>query len=183
MENEYWLERWKKKEIGFHQESFNEYLLQYGEVLLKNSKNVFIPLCGKTKDILWFYQYHYHILGVEISEIACKEFFEENSISYSIQQKGYFKIFSSFDKKIYIINGDFFSLTEDFINSFFLIDSIYDRASLVAFPYTKRKDYVKKIYELFHKIKIKYVLICLEFEPLEKNINRTSLFCKRNRNS
>ncbi len=33
MDKDFWLERWERKEIGFHQNEINPYLLQYWQEL------------------------------------------------------------------------------------------------------------------------------------------------------
>lgn len=165
---EFWLNRWINKEIGFHQENYNPFLNKYGGHYFKNSKKVFIPLCGKTKDILWFLERNIEVIGIEISEIACKEFFLENQIPYSTFKENEFILYQSNEKSITLIQGDFFSLTKEFIQKLKgEIDSIYDRASLIALPKKMRKIYVEHIDKLFYKIQI-YFLITMEYELEEK---------------
>jgi thiopurine S-methyltransferase len=54
MEKEFWLERWERQEIGFHQNEVNPHLLQHWQELnLEGNKGVFVPLCGKSLDLLW----------------------------------------------------------------------------------------------------------------------------------
>ena len=48
MKKEFWLERWERGEIGFHQDEINPYLLQYwGELPDSHGGEVFVPLCGR----------------------------------------------------------------------------------------------------------------------------------------
>ena len=58
MEIEFWKERWDKGEIGFHQEHINPYLgYFYGEKgpahEARSKLRVFVPLCGKSRDLWW----------------------------------------------------------------------------------------------------------------------------------
>ena len=54
MKKDFWLERWKQKEIGFHQDEINPYLIQYWQELHPaQGSEVFVPLCGKSRDMLW----------------------------------------------------------------------------------------------------------------------------------
>ena len=81
MEIDYWLERWRQKEIGFHQSDINPYLCQYWKELdLSKGSKVFVPLCGKSQDILWLYEQGHNVLGVELSELAVEDFFKENKL-------------------------------------------------------------------------------------------------------
>ena len=61
MEIDFWLERWKNNETGFHQPVINPYLAYfYGEkgatAEQREKLKVFVPLCGKSKDMLWLSQ-------------------------------------------------------------------------------------------------------------------------------
>ena len=58
MELDFWLERWNNNQIGFHQPQVNPYLIYfYGEKgpspEQREKLKVFVPLCGKSKDLLW----------------------------------------------------------------------------------------------------------------------------------
>lgn len=79
MKKEFWLERWERQEIGFHQDEINPYLCQYWkELRCARDCEVFVPLCGKSRDMLWLLSQGHTVLGVELSGIAVKAFFKEN---------------------------------------------------------------------------------------------------------
>ena len=87
MEIDFWLERWNNNQIGFHQQQVNPYLVYfYGEkgpsLEQREKLKVFVPLCGKSKDLLWLSQNGYKVFGVECSDRAVKDFFEENALNY-----------------------------------------------------------------------------------------------------
>ena len=78
MEHQLWLERWAKKEIGFHEGTVNKYLHDHWEQLAgKGTGAVLVPLCGKAHDMWWLHDRGHPVLGIELSEVACKDFFEE----------------------------------------------------------------------------------------------------------
>lgn len=53
MKKDFWLERWERKEIGFHQDEVNAHLRKYWQELhLVTDSKVFVPLCGKSSDML-----------------------------------------------------------------------------------------------------------------------------------
>ncbi|MFN3603903.1 MAG: hypothetical protein ACK4UJ_04240 [Leptonema sp. (in: bacteria)] len=163
MEKEFWIKRWENKEIGFHQLEINPFLKKYGNSFFKDSKTVFVPLSGKTKDMLWFLKRKHYVLGIEISKIACTEFFSENQIEYTEEKHKDFVFYISKNNSIFLIQGDFFSLTKEVFHSFSLeIDAIYDRASLIALPKDLRILYVQQMRNLFPKIPI-YFLINMEY--------------------
>ena len=78
MEHEFWHERWSKKEIGFHEGSVNKFLYDHWpELSGGGTEGVFVPLCGKAHDMWWLHDRGHPIIGVELSDVACKDFFEE----------------------------------------------------------------------------------------------------------
>jgi thiopurine S-methyltransferase len=145
MELDFWQTRWQNDEIGFHQPHLNPYLgYYYGEhgpdAATRQKLRVFVPLCGKSKDILWLSQNGYAVTGVECSEIAVEAFFTENSLPLEKQQQGAHIRYTS--GNIDILQGDFFSLTPEDLGS---ITDVFDRASLIALPPQMREDYAAKM--------------------------------------
>ena len=148
MEIDFWLDRWSNGETRFHQREVNPYLGYYygalGPSQQKRSElRVFVPLCGKSMDLLWLIQNGYETVGVECSEVAVENFFSEHQIAHSKSGVGNHVSYKS--GKLEILMGDFFSLTADDIGN---ITDIYDRASLIALPSAMRKQYVTKITQL-----------------------------------
>lgn len=138
MGKDYWLERWEQKETGFHQNDTNPYLCQYWKELhLGQRSKVFVPLCGKSQDMMWLYTQGYKVLGVELSVIAVEDFFKENKL---IPDYNCCKRFNRYEtNRICILRGDFFDLDRrDLIK----VSAVYDRASLVALPQDMRNSYV-----------------------------------------
>jgi len=73
-----WLERWENREIGFNQEEPNPFMVHYFERLnLEKASQILVPLCGKTIDISWLLAQGYSVVGIELSETAVRELFEE----------------------------------------------------------------------------------------------------------
>ncbi len=66
MENNFWLRRWEDNDIGFHNSEANPLLIQYFHTLsLVKGSRIFLPFCGKTRDIGWLLANGYQIVGVE----------------------------------------------------------------------------------------------------------------------
>jgi thiopurine S-methyltransferase len=155
MNHEFWLERWTNQQIGFHLDQVNPNLLKfYPQLNLSAPSQILIPLCGKTKDILYFYQEGHHVTGVELSQIAADEFFQENNLTPHIEKQEKFIIYFWRDSKrtgsITFVVGDFFQWSELNKNEF---DLVYDRASMIALPTELRTQYVLVLQKLrFHKI-------------------------------
>lgn len=141
MEHEFWHERWAKKEIGFHEGTVNQYLHDHWpELAGNNSGAVFVPLCGKAHDMWWLHDRGHPVLGVELSEIACKDFFEEAGEKAKVHPGEPFTTFKHDDLEIWC--GDFFQLVPDDLKH---IRLVYDRAALIALPPSMRQKYVEHL--------------------------------------
>ena len=94
MEKDFWIERWEQKQTGFHQNDINPYLQKFWPTLqCDNNAKVFVPLCGKSTDLIWLNDQGHNILGIELSELAVKDFFSENDLS--VRSKNLFPLCSS----------------------------------------------------------------------------------------
>ena len=144
MDREFWLERWQKQEIGFHQDEVNPHLLQYWPGLdLNEGSEVFVPLCGKSRDMFWLRNRGHAIVGVELSDIAVKSFFAEHGYVPVKCSRGEFDIFEA--DGIRLLCGDFFELTGADLKD---VTSVYDRASLVALPPDMREHYAMHLIDI-----------------------------------
>ena len=138
MTKNYWLNRWKHDEIGFHQDMFNRHLLEYWQTLkLKAGSQIFVPLCGKTRDMAWLRNQGHSVLGVELSTLAIKAFYKENGLPANHFSGKKFDYYAT--DHIQILQGDFFDLDKHDVNK---VNAVYDRASLVALPPGTRQRYV-----------------------------------------
>lgn len=172
MEIDFWLERWNNNQTGFHQQQVNPYLAYFygnkGPAIEQREKlKVFVPLAGKSKDMLWLSQNSYKVFAVECSDRAVKDFFEDNALNYKHASKDQHALYQSSDlpSLIEIFQGDFFELQQEDLDG---ITDIFDRASLVALPVEMRQDYAKKMAEL-QKPGVRTLLVTLTFDPEEMN--------------
>jgi len=144
MEKKYWDTKWQNKDTGWDQQKPNPFLLKYFNNLnLKTGATIFVPLCGKSIDMLWLTEQGYQVIGVELNLQACELFFTENNIPYQTNQLEKFNVLSS--DKITLLSGDFFDLDKNILGQ---IDAIYDRAALIALPVEIRQVYAQKITNL-----------------------------------
>jgi len=137
MKHTFWLERWEQNQIGFHQAEINHYLsTHWAELGLGEGVPVFVPLCGKSLDMLWLREQGHPVLGVELSEKAVIAFFNENDLSAAVSSNEAFHIYQTEGLKL--LAGDFFALSPAELDG---VRAVYDRASLIALPPPMRKDY------------------------------------------
>jgi thiopurine S-methyltransferase len=158
MKNDFWLEKWKVNQIGFHQEEIHPFLYEEWDDFFSKVDltplTIFVPLCGKSSDMVFLSKKCKHLFGCELSEIACRDFFTENNIDFNEKTEGDFTVFSGSNISLYC--GDIFNLPDTIE-----VDIIYDRASLIALPTDIRLKYVEKIKEL--KASYQFI-ITLEFD-------------------
>ncbi|MCG3202924.1 MAG: Thiopurine S-methyltransferase [Gammaproteobacteria bacterium] len=138
MNHEFWLERWERGETGFHQQAVHRYLPRYWPSLaLPPGAGVFVPLCGKSRDMLWLRDAGFEVTGVELSRKAAQAFAEENGLTaMSRRREGDFEHFHG--GGISLLVGDFFDLRPGHIDG---VAAAFDRAALVALPAPARAAY------------------------------------------
>lgn len=158
MNNEHWITRWKEKNIGFHEEPINSLLIKHFKTLnLSLNSRVLVPLCGKTTDIAWLLMLGHDVVGIELSEIAVKELFEELHILPKISKLN--DVIHYHTTGIDIFVGDIFDVDTSMVGN---IDAIYDRAALVALPKDVRIKYTQHLRELSNNAP--QLLICCEYD-------------------
>jgi thiopurine S-methyltransferase len=156
---QFWQDRWVDNKIGFHLGEVNPYLVEYWPSFkLHAGSRVFVPLCGKSLDLLWLAEQGYDVIGIEISPIAVQAFFKENSLTPNIEQHGAFEVWSV--DNITLICGDFFELNRAQLGE---VAAVYDRASLIALPVDMRNAYVEQLDELC-PLDIPRLLITLDYD-------------------
>jgi thiopurine S-methyltransferase len=158
MDAGFWHEKWGKNDIGFHGIEANPLLVKYfnGLSLVKGSR-VFVPLCGKTRDIPWLLSNGYRVAGAELSNIAIEQLFADLGVEPTISGAGGIDHYSAEDIDIFV--GDIFDVTSKMLGR---VDAIYDRAALVALPENMRARYTTHLLEMTDKSP--QLLICYEYD-------------------
>jgi len=137
-DNAGWRQCWRDRQADFHQESVNPLLARFWSDLdLAPGSRVFVPLCGKSLDMIWLARQGHEVIGVELSPIAVRSFFRENGLKPVRRQVGKFVLWQS--GKLRILCGDYFSLTAADLGQ---VDAVYDRAALTALAEDSRSRYV-----------------------------------------
>ena len=144
MEAAFWRQRWADNQIGFHEAEPHPLLREHWSRLgLTADNRVFVPLCGKSRDLPWLRAQGHAIVGNELAEIAVRDFFREHDMAATQTRVGEFEVFSSAGYEL--LCGDYFALTTAAVGPF---AAIYDRAALIALPPAMRRDYAAKLSQL-----------------------------------
>lgn len=158
MDANFWLERWEKNDIGFHEGEANAFLRAYFDQLsLPAQSRVFVPLCGKTRDIAWLLSQNHRVAGAELSELAIKQLFAELGVDPDISDLGDLRRYSAPNIDIFV--GDIFTLTGQLLGE---VDAVYDRAALVALPADMRTRYAAHVAKITNVAP--QLLICFEYD-------------------
>jgi thiopurine S-methyltransferase len=139
MQAEYWHEKWERNDVGFHQAAVHPGLAAHWQALgVASGARVLVPLCGKSLDMRWLADAGYAVLGVELSELACRAFFAEAGIVARERHDGRFLILEGGPYRL--LCGDVFALTYTDLTE---VRGVYDRAALVALPPDMRARYAR----------------------------------------
>jgi thiopurine S-methyltransferase len=162
MDSNFWLERWAKHEIGFHQSDVNPYLERFWPKLkLADDATVFVPLCGKSLDMRWLAERGHAVIGIELARNACIEFFQEWGVEPHVATSNSFERFSA--RNVTILCGDFFELKRSDLAA---ATAVFDRAALIALPPSMRKRYVTKLLEVVAS-GAQMLLVALEYDQAQ----------------
>lgn len=163
MEAEFWHQRWRDNQIGFHQDRPSPLLLKHWPSLgLAPGSRVFVPLAGKTLDMPWLASQGHRVLGVELSRIAVEDFFAEHGLRPEIAESRYGRHYRA--GSIELICGDAFALDSQALAD---CTAVFDRAALIALPPPLRQRYMREIYPRL-PAGCRGLLITLEYPQHEK---------------
>jgi thiopurine S-methyltransferase len=160
--NQNWLQRWENNNIGWHHIEYNEHLLSHWSALaLPAGSQVFAPLCGKSRDMVWLAQQGYQIRGVELSKIAVEAFFKEHHLHPKVARFESFERWTQGPYEIYC--GDIFDMAQIDQSD---INAVYDRASLVALNPQQRETFAHLLIETLPE-EVKILLVTMAYPQSE----------------
>ena len=162
MDPEFWHERWARDEIGFHQHDFNSHMQAFTDRLgLAPGAHIFVPLCGKSLDLLWLRQQGYQVTGVGISPRAVRDFFSESRLEAHTRPIPGGELFQADGLQIFCV--DFFATQFPGMPA---IDAVYDRAALVALPPGMRTAYARRLVGMLQP-GVRILLVTLDYPQQE----------------
>jgi thiopurine S-methyltransferase len=163
MEPEFWHERWNRDEIGFHQAQPAAALTRHWQDLnLKPGARVFVPLCGKSLDLVWLRQRGHTVVGVELSDLAVQAFCMENGIAARRRTLADFDLYEA--PRLELYRGDFFALKPGHLGE---INAVYDRAALISWTPKLRDRYAEQLVKLT-SVGVETLLVTLEYPQSQK---------------
>ena len=152
-----WEAAWTNDEARWHQDNGNETMWKHFPKLVADNfpdrqpivLKVFVPLCGKAKDMLLLHKMGFTVVGVEFASQPIKEFFEENLVDIKTDPAiaSDQKYTVSSDGKLIIGQGDLFGFTPENL-PFAKYDIIWDRGSFEAMNDADRPKYAKLLSSL-----------------------------------
>ncbi|HMU65987.1 MAG TPA: thiopurine S-methyltransferase [Cellvibrionaceae bacterium] len=158
MDADFWQQKWHNNDIGFHQSEGNPLFIKYFNALgVPPGGRIFLPLCGKTRDIAWLLSQGYKVVGAELSALAIEQLFAELGVQPTRAYFGNVVLYRAPNIDIFV--GDIFALTHLMLGK---VDAIYDRAALVALPENKRKFYSSHLIDI--AARVPQLLICFEYD-------------------
>ncbi len=104
---------------------------------------MFVPLCGKSLDMLWLRDQGHFVMGVELSAIALEAFCMENGIPARRRLRDGFEVYEAANLELWC--GDFFALTPANLQE---VAAVYDRAALISWSRELRAPYVRHLAEI-----------------------------------
>ncbi|TWI04897.1 thiopurine S-methyltransferase [Luteimonas cucumeris] len=163
MEADFWHQRWRENRIGFHQDKPTPLLLKHWPSLrIAPGSRVFVPLAGKSLDMVWLAAQGYRVLGVELSQLAIEQFFAEHRLQPQTGASRYGTHYRAGD--IELVHGDAFALDEAMLAD---CSAVFDRAALIALPPALRQRYVQELHARL-PAGCRGLLITLEYPQPEK---------------
>ncbi|WP_106744916.1 thiopurine S-methyltransferase [Yoonia maritima] len=144
MEHEFWHSRWERNKIAFHEGTENALIAaHFPKLQLVTNSRIFVPLCGKTRDIAWLLSQGHRVVGAELSALAITQLFEELNVTPQIVDRADHKLYRAPQLDIFV--GDIFTLSQEILGE---IDAVIDRAAFVALPDQMRGHYASHLAEL-----------------------------------
>ena len=163
MHPDFWHQRWQEGRIGFHQHQPTPLMLRHWPSLgIAPGSRVFVPLCGKSLDMAWLASQGLRVLGVELSDRAVEQFFEEHSLEPRVHEAGGMRHYRA--GAIEIVLGDAFALDDALLAS---CDAVFDRAALIALPPPLRERYARDLYARLPP-RCRGLMVTLEYPQPEK---------------
>jgi thiopurine S-methyltransferase len=122
---------------------------------------VFVPLCGKSVDMVWLADRGHPVIGNELSERAVGEFLAEHGLDATVRSEGALTVHTAAAYELWC--GDVFAMPADALAG---VEAVYDRASLVALPPEMRRRYAAHLADILPQ-QVAILVIAFEYDQSE----------------
>lgn len=163
MDPGFWHERWRDNRIGFHRDVPLPLLVRHWPTLeLPPASRVFVPLCGKSLDMVWLAEQGHRVLGIELSPLAVRQFFDERGLvpRTHASEAGTHYVAGPWE----LVVGDAFAMPAGLAAD---CAGVYDRAAMIALPPDMRATYAGTTWQRLPQ-GCRGLLVTLEYPQAEK---------------
>lgn len=158
MQHDFWHERWRTGQTGFHRATAHTFLERWWPTLeVPTDARVYVPLCGKSLDMAWLAGRGHAVAGSELSPIAIGDFFASQGLAPHVGNHASYVVHAAGPYEI--LQGDALALTTAELGP---VQAAYDRAALHALPPPMRADYARSFAALL-PAGARVLLIALEY--------------------
>ncbi len=161
MDPEFWLQRWRDGCTGWHEGRANRMLERFVDMLGLDGRpgEVFVPLCGKALDMAWLAARGHGVIGVDLSDIAAREFFASIEVEPRVTEVSAGLIrYSGGGVTFYV--GDVFDLQPPQLAD---VTAVFDRGALVALDPAQRARYVDHLARIL-PADVTMLLVVVEYD-------------------
>lgn len=159
-----WIKRWQTGQTRWQQSKHNLRLKKWlPHLSLPLGSCVFVPLCGKSLDMIYLLEQGFEVIGVELSELAVQDFFKQHQLHYATRQVNGLKYYQAEGIQIFV--GDFFHTSKKMLSQ---VNCVYDRASLIALPADIRVKYAQHLKTVLPK-KVSILLLTMNYPQMQKS--------------
>lgn len=146
---EFWSSRWNAGNTPWQTQGIHRLLDQHQELILAGKQNarVFIPLCGKAHELLWFYNLGHSVVGVEYVEKSASDFLKESGLPFeeTTCPQLQCKVLQTLDRRLQLFVCSIFDFNKECAGT---MDIVWDRGALVAVNDEERSRYASVIRSL-----------------------------------
>jgi len=140
---------YERKSTPWHRSDVNPSLEKYLKLLgpapsafnmVPAIRKVFVPLCGKSLDIMYLLGQGYHVFGIEGVKKAIEDFIHEHKLDMMVDEE--MSVYFTTGNKLVIYCGDILKCPIDKFGPF---QAVWDCGGLGAIGYDEREEYAKVI--------------------------------------
>lgn len=148
-QKEFWLKRWNTGDTPWQTHGIHRLLNQNQDLILAGKENarVFIPLCGKAYELLWFCSRGHYVVGVEYIERSASEFFRDSGLRFEVVTCPvlHCKVFRTLEHRLQVFICSIFDFSKECAGT---MDIVWDRGALVAVNDDERPRYADTVKSL-----------------------------------